>query len=185
MPGAFPKSCTCAVTDPLNDMRHRQRSLRLTGWQGFALGIVGGRVIEIDRLQRRVPGIADLVRFTALDGDQATGLQCMPLPLDDRLAGAVHHVQPLIGTWVAIVWPAFALAWCNHHFSGLHLAHRKQHLERVGQCQLCNLHQALLRVEAMLRRRTSTCWQHAQPLRQYQAQMCSGRWCCMGKSNAR
>ena len=96
--------------------------------------------VEIERLQRRAPCVADLVRFAALDQQQAAGGQPRAPTLDHRQAGARHHVQPLFRRAVAVVRTALAAAGGDHHLRGLHATAIEQHAEAAAETQSTVLH---------------------------------------------
>src|SRR5204862_5993770 len=77
--------------------------------------------------------------------------QFMPLALDQRLAGAGEHVQPLIGAAMAIVRIAFGVTGRDHHLGGLRAPVARHDAESLAEAQLLQSHAkgaALLRWKA-------------------------------------
>ena len=70
-------------------------------------------MVEVDGLQARAPGIADLVPFAAFDDQQAAGLERLAMSFDDRQPRSRDHVKPLVRAAVPVVRAAFAVAVCR------------------------------------------------------------------------
>src|SRR5690606_8120199 len=103
------------------------------------------RRVEVHRLQRGTTGVADPVLLPAFDRQQAAGTQPLALAAHHRLAGARHHVKPLVGAAVAIPLATLAGTRLQHHLRRLYPAVVEKHAEPAAESQFLVAHRTLLR----------------------------------------
>src|SRR6185437_6281402 len=109
-------------------------------WKLLAGSVVGRRHVEVDGPERRTAGVADLVPVALLDEEQRAGCQREPPPVHERLALAVHHVEPLVGAAMAIVRPALALSGSDDHGGRLRARVAERHAGSGPEAQGLALH---------------------------------------------
>src|SRR5688572_15633345 len=123
----------------------RSPALLFPGRQRLAFAVIGGRRIEIDRLQRGPSGVSYLMPLAAFDHDKTAGAESLAMAFDDRHTAARDHIQPLIGAAMAIIGPALAVARRDDHFRRLHPAHLERNPKAFSETKSLVLHARLHR----------------------------------------
>jgi hypothetical protein len=93
--------------------------------------------VRENRFFARVP---DLVRLSSLDQYERPVSQLDPLALDDGLALASYHEQPLVGSAMAIVRPALGGTRSERHLGCLGMLVAEDDLEAFAESQVFVLH---------------------------------------------
>src|SRR5579885_1327910 len=103
-------------------------------------GSVFGRRIEIQRAQRLLAVVANLVPLALFDQQQRARFQRLRLAFHDRCALARHHEQPLVGLLMLVLWIAFGVAGRNGHHGCFRAGVAERDLETLIEIQLLALH---------------------------------------------
>src|SRR5262249_61071197 len=111
----------------------------------------------VERLERPIARVPDLVPISSLDEHQRALAQLDPLAVHDGHAGARDDVEPLVRAAVAVVWAASGLARSERHLSGLAVFVAQHDAEAVAELQVFVLHGILLVAEATWRRVQNRC----------------------------
>src|SRR5262249_44899849 len=106
----------------------------------IALRRVGGRDVDIQRPERLVAGIPDLVPVAAPDQDERPLPELDAPALDDGLALATDHEQPLVRALVPVVRSALGVAGGERHLGGLGVFIAEDDLEAVAELKVLVLH---------------------------------------------
>ncbi len=126
--------------------RHRKGRAYLPRRQFPALGVVGGRQVDVDGLEQAAPGIADFMCIAGLYQDERPGLECDLVAVDDGDSSALDDQEPLIGAspgafCYGLPSASNSSTLTNRHVPTMliiglfiHYTHRNAHLARQAWC---------------------------------------------------